>query len=87
MSAQILPFGNVYTLEYRERLIRNIGQAQIQYILLAKDIADCPWWRPGRKASLMMEAAKLMRNIKAALVEYRLQYKQSLILKTRVTTR
>lgn len=87
MSAQILPLRNKYTVEHRTVLLRHIGEAQFEYIKLAKEAADCPWWRPGKRAFLMMEAEKLMRNIKAALVEYRLQYKQSLILKTRVSTR
>ena len=87
MPAQILAFGNVYTLEYRKHLLHNIGEAQLRYIELTKEAHDCPWWRPGKKTFLLKEAALIMRNIKIALDEYRLQCKHPLILMTRVTTR
>lgn len=84
--SSVVTLRNKYTLEHRTVLLKDIAEAQFEYLRLAKEAADCPWWRPGKRTFLLQEASKIMGNIKAAIVAYNTQYNQPLIVMTKLTT-
>lgn len=84
--SSVVSLRNKYTLEHRTVLLKDIAEAQFEYLRLAKEAADCPWWRPGKRTFLIQEASKIMSNIKKAIALYNSQYKQPLIVMARITT-
>lgn len=85
MSGQIVPLVNVRTLQYRENLLMDIAQAQVRCIELAKEAYDCPWWRPGKRAKLLLELGQIRANINVGLSAYRIQFNRPAIMITRIT--